>query len=150
MACPNGCRKGEIAGRTCHRCKGRGVVVRYDHEVNPAFIGSTYVEPSDPVCERLDRLVCEIRQRDELLGYWFVIHAEFIDQRTGDQAMRAQRMGIIYGTYKSRLSRALEWLGLALQDRREAKMIPFPYKRADEDSQNLLTSCNEIVQFSPD
>lgn len=129
VPCPGKCERGEIDGRTCHRCGGVGTVAMAELKVNPAFIPSTYIAPSDPLSEKIDRLVCELRQRDELLGHWFVVYAEYIDQRKGTQEMRAQRMRLGYDAYKKRLQRALDWIGDALPDPRPCKVIPYPYNK---------------------
>lgn len=122
--------RGETDGRTCLHCHGRGYRVESYVKVNPAFIPMTYHDPDDPVSQRIDRLVCELRQRDELLGYFFVIWAEYCDARGGTQAMKARRLGLSEDAFKKRLQRAVEWIGEALTDKRECKVIPFPYKCA--------------------
>lgn len=124
------CERGEINGRTCHWCRGSGVRTVVDYRINPAHIRSTYLVPDDPVCQRIDRLVCEMKRRETLLGYWFVVNAEYVDGRGGTQADKAQRMLLTADCYESRLRRALEWIGYALHDRRPADVIPFPYKAA--------------------
>lgn len=120
--------RGEINGRTCIPCRGTGLIVRETDKVNPAFITSTYLEPDHPTYQRIDRLVCEFKQRDSLLGYYFVIYQEFIDGRGGTQAMKADRLGIGYDNYCKRLQRALEWIETSLPDRRECWQIPFPWR----------------------
>jgi hypothetical protein len=133
VACPNciverhGRRysSGEVNGRTCFRCRGLGVVIRDETKVNPAFIPSTYREPDNPTCQRIDRLVCELRQRDALLGYWFVIHAEYCDARGGTQEIKAERLGLGAANYRKRLQRALEWVESGLADGRDCRVIQF-------------------------
>jgi hypothetical protein len=126
------CERGERNGRTCSHCRGSGIRVYIEAKVNPAHIRSTYRVPDDPVCQRIDRLVCELRRRDELLGYWFVLHAEYMTNvclgRT--QAEKAQRMLLTQKCYESRLYRAVEWIGHGLKDQRPADVIPFPYRVA--------------------
>jgi len=111
-------------------------------QVNPAFIRSTYIAPDDPVSERIDRLVCELRQRDELLGYYFVVYMEYCDGRGGTKAMKAERLGITCASFEKRLQRAIEWFGQSLADSRTPRQIPFPYR----DGQSVgLTACQESV-----
>lgn len=124
------CKRGEINGRTCMRCRGSGVRAMVNLKINPAHIRSTYQTPDDPVSQRIDRLVCELRRRDELLGYWFVVWAEYCDTRGGTQASKAQRLLILPDCYESRLRRAVAWIGAAVQDKRSCEAIPFPYKAA--------------------
>lgn len=119
--------RGEINGRTCIHCRGTGQIVRETDKVNPAFITSTYREPDHPTFQRIDRLVCEFKRRDYLLGYWFVVNAEYCDERGGTQAIRAERIGISYASYCKRLQRALEWVEAGLSDTRECWKIPFPW-----------------------
>jgi hypothetical protein len=119
---------GEIKGRTCIRCRGAAKVVDIQDKANPAFIHSTYREPDNPTLQRLDRLCCELRQRDTLLGYWFVINQEYFDHRGGTQEIKAGRLGIGYDNYRKRLQRALEWIDAARHDRRACREIPFPYE----------------------
>lgn len=121
---------GEINGRTCIHCRGSGVRLVTENKVNPAHIRSTYLAPDDPVSQRIDRLVCELRRRDVLLGYYFVVWAEYCDSRGGTQAIKAQRIFITPDCYYKRLQRAVEWIGSALPDRRSCDVIPFPYKAA--------------------
>lgn len=121
---------GEINGRTCVVCRGSGVRTTVENKVNPAHIRSTYQSPDDPVSQRIDRLVCEMRQREVLLGYFFVVWAEYCDARGGTQASRAQRLLLTPECYWKRLQRAVEWIGAALQDRRSCDAIPFPYRSA--------------------
>jgi hypothetical protein len=125
------CTRGEVDGRTCTYCRGSGWRTIVKTEVNPANIHSTYQSPDDPTSQRIDRLVCELRRRDKLLGYFFVIWAEYGDSRGGTQESRAQRLLITLDCYESRLRRAIEWIGLALDDRRVCTDIPFPYKPVD-------------------
>lgn len=135
--CPDcmvkGISQGETNGRTCIRCRGSGWRVEEFDKSNPAFISSTYLEPDKPALQRIDRLVCELRRRSEhgvrhtLLSYWLVIDAEYCDHRGGTQEIKANRMGISYESYKKRLQRALEWIAASLPDRRDCRVIPFPY-----------------------
>ncbi len=134
---------GEIGGRTCHRCRGSGKIIVDLTQVNPAFIHSTYLQPDNLVAQRIDRLVCELRQRDVLLGYWLVIHAEYCDIRGGTQVDKADRVGIAYENYKKRLTRALEWIEAAFDDTRPVHAIPWPWKALDK-------SCPESLHFCPD
>lgn len=118
---------GEVNGRTCIPCRGTGKLTHETDKVNPAFITSTYVEPDHPTYQRIDRLVCEFRRRPELLGYWFVIDAEYCDHRGGTQAIKAERLWITPDNYRKRLQRALEWIEASLADGRPCTEIPFPY-----------------------
>lgn len=121
---------GEINGRTCVVCRGSGVRTVVENKVNPAHIRSTYQSPDDPISQRIDRLVCELRQREVLLGYFFVVWAEYCDARGGTEASRAQRLLLTPPCYRKRLQRAVEWIGAAVQDRRPCEAIPFPYRAA--------------------
>jgi hypothetical protein len=125
---------GEVAGKTCLHCRGQGYRWKSTVKVNPAYIGSTYREPSDPVSERIDRLVSELKRRNghALLGYYLVIYAEYCDSRPGTQEAKALRMGISAENYRKRLQRALEWIEKCLDDRRECWTIPFPWKPAQK------------------
>jgi hypothetical protein len=134
------CKKGEILGRSCFRCRGSGEITVVRDKANPAFINSTYREPDHPIYQRIDRLVCELRRRHALLGYWFVIREEYLRQNSGLQQMRAERLGITHESYRKRLQRAHEWIDAALADPRDCRLIPFPYQPA-----NLLTSCHKTV-----
>lgn len=124
------CENGEISGRTCVSCRGSGYRTMIENKVNPAHIRSTYQTPDDPISQRIDRLVCELRQRQILLGYYFVVHAEYCDARGGTQAIKAQRLLLTADCYESRLRRAVTWVGAAVRDRRPCDVIPFPYKSA--------------------
>lgn len=128
--CPH-CERGEHAGRTCLHCRGSGKRVVIEHKVNPAHIRSTYLAPDDPLSQRIDRLVCELRRREELLGYYFVVWAEYCDSRGGTQAIKAQRIFITPDCYRKRLERAVDWVGLAVADKRPCDVLPFPYKAAE-------------------
>ncbi len=128
--CPR-CERGEINGRTCVACRGSGYRTTIEAKINPAHIRSTYQSPDYPIYERIDRLVCELRRRDQLLGYYFVIWAEYCDSRGGTQAIKAQRLLLKPDCYESRLRRAVGWIGLAVNDRRACDTIPFPYKAAE-------------------
>jgi hypothetical protein len=119
---------GEINGRTCFHCRGSGVLTQVIDLANPATIRSTYREPDSPVYQRIDRLVCELRQRDELLGYWFVVHQEYCDHRGGTQEKKSLRLGIGIACYQKRLQRAIEWIDAALADPRDVREIPFPWR----------------------
>lgn len=130
IACKHCQRKGEIDGRTCLHCRGQGYRWKVTVKVNPAYIGSTYREPEDAQSERIDRLVCELRRRHALLGYWLVIDAEYCDRRPGTQEMKALRLGIQADNYRKRLQRGLEWIDHALEDRRPVWELPFPMKTA--------------------
>jgi hypothetical protein len=121
---------GEVNGRTCVLCRGSGVRTTIENKVNPAHIRSTYQTPDDPVSQRIDRLVCELRQRDVLLGYYFVVWAEYCDGRGGTEVIKAQRLLLTTPCYRKRLQRAVEWIGSSVHDRRSCDVIPFPYKAA--------------------
>lgn len=135
--------RGEINGRTCIYCRGTGLIVRETDKVNPAFITSTYCESDHPTYQRIDRLVCEFRQRDVLLGYYFVIYYEYIDSCGGNQRMKAgrivteRRLPISDGNYRLRLLRALKWIEAALHDDRDCRAIPFPYRPAGREEHNM-------------
>ena len=122
--CPY-CERGEVDGHTCFRCRGSGVLIRETDKANPATIPSTYREADNPVYQRIDRLVCELRQRDELLGYWFAIHMEYCDTRGGTQEIKATRLGITAGNYRKRLQRAIEWVDAGLMDRQDVRDLEF-------------------------
>lgn len=124
------CERGEVKGRTCVVCRGSGFRTTVENLINPANIRSTYQSPDDPVSQRIDRLVCELKQRDVLLGYYFVVWAEYCDARGGTQASKAQRLLLTPDCYESRLRRAVAWIGKAIPDRRSCEVIPFPYKAA--------------------
>lgn len=130
VPCPAGCKRGEVDGKTCHKCRGNGIKTVLEDKINPAFIRATYIDLGNPLYERVDRLVCELRQRPQTLGYFFVLYAEYCDTRGGTQAIRAQRMHLTTGCYESRLWRAIEWVGAALHDNRTCDVIPFPYEAA--------------------
>lgn len=126
----NRCDRGERNGRTCHWCRGSGVRTLVDYRINPAHIQSTRQVTDDPVCQRIDRLVCEMKRRDALLGYWDVVWAEYCDAHSGrTQEMRASRLLLTTDCYESRLRRALQWISLAAVDRRPCDAIPFPYRQ---------------------
>ncbi|MCK7495164.1 MAG: hypothetical protein MZW92_31775 [Comamonadaceae bacterium] len=110
--------QGEVVGKTCLHCRGQGYRWKSTVKVNPAYIGSTYREPSDPVSERIDRLVSELKRRNghALLGYYLVIYAEYCDSRPGTQEAKALRMGISAENYRKRLQRGLEWIEKCLDD----------------------------------
>ena len=124
------CECGEVKGRTCVVCRGSGIRTTVETLVNPANIRSTYQSPDDPVSQRIDRLVCELRLRPVLLGYFFVVWMEYCDARGGTQASKAQRLLLTPDCYESRLRRAIAWIGKSVQDRRSCDAIPFPYKAA--------------------
>lgn len=122
--------RGEVDGRTCVACGGNGYRTLVEAKINPAHIRSTFRPPDYPLYERIDRLVCELRRRDVLLGYYFVVWAEYCDSRGGTQAIRAQRLLLTPDCYESRLRRAVGWIGSAVDDHRPCDSIPFPYKAA--------------------
>jgi hypothetical protein len=116
--CPH-CRvknrsSGEVHGRTCIPCRGSGTLVTETDKVNPAFITSTYREPDHPTYQRIDRLVCELRRRNELKSYWFVVDAEYCDRRGGTQAMKALRMGMPVSRYLLYLRQAHDIISYGL------------------------------------
>lgn len=121
-------KSGELNGRTCPRCRGEGTVIESFVTVNPATIRSTFQAPDDPVSERIDRLVCELRLRDATHSYYFVIRAEYMDPRGGTQEMKAQRINLSHGAYCMRLQRALDWIDSAMPDMRPCDVIPFPFR----------------------
>ncbi len=110
----DGSQIGEIGNRTCHRCYGAGEIVVVEQQINPAFIPSTWREPDDRITQRIDRLVAELRRRDKLLGYYYVVRAEYRDARAGDQRVRAERMHISHENYRLRLFRVLTWIEYGL------------------------------------
>ena len=124
------CEQGEVNGRTCVICRGSGQRTVVEHKINPAHIRSTFRIPDDPLSQRIDRLVCELRRRHQLLGYWFVVDMEYCDNRGGTQALKAQRLLLQPDCYESRLRRAVTWIGDSARDRRPCDAIPFPYKAA--------------------
>jgi hypothetical protein len=131
---------GEVNGHTCFRCRGSGRLEEVFDKANPAFIHSTYLEPDNPSLQRVDRLVCELRRRDVLKGYWYVVHAEYCDHRGGTQEIKAGRLGISHGSYRKRLQRALEWIDACLQDRRQdCRQIAFPYTQPENGACILVT-----------
>lgn len=132
LPCPAGCKNGELNGTTCFRCRGAGTVTLSREKVNPAFIRSTFVEVCDPASERIDRLVCELRQRAKTLSYYFVIWMEYCDQRGGTHEAKAERMFLTCAAYEKRLERGLEWVAQARKDNRPLNIIPFPYKHEPE------------------
>ena len=133
-SCPGGCGKngdkqGEINGRTCHRCRGAGSIIETKVKVNPAFILPTRYGTGDPTSERIDRLVCELRQRDATLSYYFVIWAEYCDGCGGTHQMKAQRLFLTCACFEKRLERAFSWIESAMPDLRQCRVIPFPYRK---------------------
>jgi hypothetical protein len=119
---------GEINGKTCIRCRGAGTVTISHVKVNPAFIRSTYIEPCDPVGERIDRLVCELRQRPKTQSYYLVIWYEYCDARGGTHETKARRIFLTCSAFEKRLERGMEWIMAARTDVRSINLIPFPYK----------------------
>lgn len=119
--------RGEINGRTCIHCRGTGVRVTETDKVNPAFITSTYVEPDHPTYERIDRLVCEFRRRPQLLGYWFVVDAEYCDHRGGTPAIKATRMGMPVSRYLLRLEQAHDMISHGLSVNGSVAEIDFEH-----------------------
>lgn len=97
---------GEVAGKTCLHCRGQGYRWKSTVKVNPAYIGSTYREPSDPVSERIDRLVCEMKRSENYLSHYFVIYAEYCDRRGGTDKVKSHRLGITVERYIELLSQA--------------------------------------------
>lgn len=116
---------GEIHGRTCIHCRGTGLIVRETDKVNPAFITSTYREPDHPTYQRIDRLVCEFKQRDHLLSFYFVVDAEYCDRRGGTQAMKAARLGLSPSRYIAMLDRALDMIQYGLSTENPAHEVEF-------------------------
>lgn len=122
--------RGEVNGRTCVPCRGRGLIFHSVHKVNPAFISSTFTIARDHACERIDRLVMELERRRDLGKYHMVVWEQYCSrnhERT-TQAKHAARCGLNYGTYVSHLSRALRWIEQCLADSRRPHNIPFPWK----------------------
>lgn len=137
LPCPAGCgpapdrrkeRTGEMHGKTCFRCRGVGSVTITQDKVNPAFIRSTYIQPNDSVSERIDRLVCELRQRQNTLSFYLVVWMEYCDSRGGTQDTKAIRVHLTHQAYRHRLMRALAWIEDAMMDSRPYNVISFPYK----------------------
>lgn len=135
MRCPNcyvqrsgekkGRSMGEVNGRTCIHCRGTGQIVRETDKVNPAFITSTYCEPDHPTYQRIDRLVCELKQRDHLLSFYFVVDAEYCDRRGGTQAMKAERLGMSVARYVAMLDRALDMIQYGLSTENPVHEVEF-------------------------
>lgn len=112
--CPGtGRPTGEVGGKTCIKCRGRGKVTNHAAAVvNPAFIQSTsapsFRADDDPISQRIDWLVCT-----ELTEYQreIVIH-EYA--RHGSQAKKAAKLEISQGYYSRVLAEAREVLAAGL------------------------------------
>lgn len=80
--CPTCRRSGKAYGGDCPTCSGSGKI-KADPDtgkINPAFLRSTRqgsFQPDNPTCEKIDRLVCELRRDDYSVAQYYVITQEF-------------------------------------------------------------------------
>lgn len=90
----------------CHICDGSGRI-DLDPEVglmNPAFIRATSMSKEDDTSTKIDRIMCELRRNQKTLGYYLILLQEYT--RIGTQQIKAGRINISWGAYKTKLSRA--------------------------------------------
>jgi hypothetical protein len=101
----------------CPTCGGSGRVKAdiTGHKVNPAFIRSTFMEPSDSQSERIDSLVCQLRRGDKTEKYYFVIWAEYV-KGIGRQEDKAEKMNISHDYYRKLLERAHRLIEIGMDD----------------------------------
>lgn len=101
---------------TCPTCSGEGRV-KLDpsatrNKINPAFIPSTYRLPDDPTSETIDKLLCQLRAKDNTKGYYFVLMQEYT--RIGTPEIKAQRMHITHSYYRKLLQRGHELIAVGV------------------------------------
>lgn len=120
----DGLPRGEVNGRTCFRCRGRGLLVVVLDKVNPAFIRNAYHDPDNPTLQRIDRLVCELDLRADTRKYHVVLWEEYCG-RAGNQETKAARLGLGHGVYRKRLQRAVDWIEHGIRSRLDARDLPF-------------------------
>lgn len=90
----------------CPLCDGSGRI-DLDPEVglvNPAFIRATSRSVEDDTSLKIDRIMCELRRNPKTLGYYLILLQEYT--RIGTQQIKADRIHISWGAYKTKLSRA--------------------------------------------
>lgn len=116
----------------CFYCRGTGIRIIPVLNMNPAFIRATLQDVGNPVCERIDRLISELGQRDELLDYFRLAWIEWCEPCPGlTQERRAQRLRITRSVYVHRLTQIIAFvdLGLAIPTY-PAHSLQFPSYRA--------------------
>ena len=111
-----GTSRGEIDGRSCHKCQG-GKRLMVELKVHPATIkGTRYLGPDgepDPVAALVDRTVTDWAARD--VTYWL---AKVVTQEycyNGTQEMKATRMGVSRVWYAKNLIAAHQQMGEILR-----------------------------------
>lgn len=109
------CASGEAINGTCHRCNGTKRVTNVDYKVNPAFINSTYQGSDDPISEIIDRLVCELRHKNQ--SQFFVVTKEYCRGMNKTQEDLASEMNLTAVAYRKILQRAHEWIDMMLQEK---------------------------------
>ena len=103
-ACPHckdiaGRSTGEVAGKTCHHCRGSARIAGDSnaHKVNPAAIPSTRGPRDDALYLRVDRVICNLPHLHQVVAW-----QEYI--ATGRQEDKLRRIGIGRSKYISTLS----------------------------------------------
>lgn len=100
--CP-GCRG---KNPDCVLCEGSGKIDLdpKSGKINPAFIHTTHRSPDDETSEKIDRIMCRLKNRQKTFGYYLILLQEYT--RIGTQKIKAERVNLSYGAYKTKLSRA--------------------------------------------
>lgn len=104
----------------CFFCRGTGIKVIPVLNVNPAGIRSTYRDSGNPECERIDRLMCEMAQRQRLELYFRVMWTEWCEKSPGiTQERRSARLGLNQKLYSQKLQQIMLWVELGLSQAKE-------------------------------
>lgn len=89
----------------CALCDGVGkIMMDPNGKICPAFIRSTHRSPDDETSERVDRIMCELRANPKTLGYYLILLQEYT--RSGNQQIKADRIHLTFGNYRTKLHRA--------------------------------------------
>jgi hypothetical protein len=90
--CPH-CKRGEVNGKTCIKCRGSGVIEINNIKINPASIKQTArAEPSHAVGELIDKTLCEWAASPLTHKRFLVVVYEYT--RLGRKQDKARKIGI--------------------------------------------------------
>lgn len=113
---------GEINGRTCAKCRGRGKTTKVERTVHPATISGNIVyatgrsiEHSDRACSLISAIVLRWENADGTFWWHHIVLEEYQpgDARTREQ--KATGMGISPSFYSRELKKALLFIQKALE-----------------------------------